>query len=79
MRSRLGAPAYSDSIVSYAERKAAKEVVHDLGEAEREVERLNRLNESKVCRYFWPRHSVVCGWWLVLGPAAHIGSRWRLC
>jgi hypothetical protein len=30
-----------------------KEVVLDLGEAEREVERLNRLNESKGCRYFW--------------------------
>ena len=30
-----------------------KEVVLDLGEAEREVERLNRLNASKGCRYFW--------------------------
>jgi hypothetical protein len=30
-----------------------KEVVLELGEAEREVERLNRLNESKGCRYFW--------------------------
>jgi hypothetical protein len=30
-----------------------KEVVLDLAEAKREVDRLNRLNESKGCRYFW--------------------------
>jgi hypothetical protein len=30
-----------------------KEVVLDQDEAERAVERLNRLNESKGCRYFW--------------------------
>jgi hypothetical protein len=30
-----------------------KEVVLDRAEAEREVERLNRLNETKGCRYFF--------------------------
>jgi len=30
-----------------------KEVVLDLAEAKSEVDRLNRLNESKGCRYFW--------------------------
>lgn len=30
-----------------------KEVVLSVDEAKREVERLNRLNESKGCRYYW--------------------------
>lgn len=32
---------------------AVKEVVLSIDEAKREVERLNRLNGSKGCRYYW--------------------------
>ena len=36
-----------------ADHVAVKEILPRLDEAEREVERLNRLNSVKGCRYFW--------------------------
>jgi len=42
-----------DSSVTLEDMITVKEVVWSIEQAEAEVSRLNELNESKGCRYFW--------------------------
>ena len=42
-----------DSSVTLEDIITVKEVVWSIEQAEGEVSRLNELNESKGCRYFW--------------------------
>jgi hypothetical protein len=42
-----------DSSVTLEDMITVKDVVWSIEQAEAEVSRLNELNESKGCRYFW--------------------------
>lgn len=44
---------FDDSSVTLEDMITVKEVVWSIEKAEAEVSRLNELNESKRCRYFW--------------------------
>ena len=44
---------FDDSSATLEDMISVKEVVWSIEQAEAEVSRLNELNESKRCRYFW--------------------------
>jgi hypothetical protein len=44
---------FHDQSAPLEETITVKEVVWSIEQAEAEVSRLNKLNESKGCRYFW--------------------------